>query len=417
MSAPSNAQKVSAGTYTPTQLQKIVWGSGSLSSLPKLVQLVSVPPHASADQPNHPAKAMILTGSSLSKTSIIPEAEKILGKHFALTYTGIGEHSPVEGIRKALGGMKEHGANVIVAIGGGSPIDAAKAISYYAHQEAQQDEDKHGRKDGKDDDFIPIIAVPTTLSAAQTSRNAGYTDGGKKVGVSDARIVPRALVLDADLTLQTPERLWLSTGMRAVDHAIELLYRPDPSPLLRNMWLGALRDLFHLLPMSKSQPRNVDVRQRLLLASVASLWSEDRVGALGLSHALGHALGATYKIGHGITTCLTLAPTIRLMARLPLDKIGTEQLVALSESLDHIPKPYRVDALHDDIAPPTGALLQQQPYKELDEQSATPLRQRAEKVADAVQRLVDDLGLHSTLQPLGVPRQDLDKSEYDIPDA
>jgi alcohol dehydrogenase class IV len=131
---------------------------------------------------------------------------------------------------------------------------------------------------------VPIIAVPTTLSAAETTQNAGFKENNKKTGVSHRSLVPRVLLLDGDVTRHTPERLWLSTGMRAVDHSIELLYRPDVSPLLRGTWLMAMRELFTLLPLSKAQPDNVDVRQRLQLAAIASLWPESRKGALGLSH-------------------------------------------------------------------------------------------------------------------------------------
>lgn len=113
---------------------------------------------------------------------------------------------------------------------------------------------------------IPLIvsaSLTLAYSAAECTQNAGFTENGRKTGVSHPALAPRALVLDAECTLDTPEKLWLSTGMRAVDHAIECLYRPGPSALLRGNYLYALRELFELLPLSKKGPSNVDVRQRL----------------------------------------------------------------------------------------------------------------------------------------------------------
>ncbi|PWN90780.1 Dehydroquinate synthase-like protein [Acaromyces ingoldii] len=190
--------------------------------------------------------------------------------------------------------------------------------------------------------------------------------------------------------------------MRAVDHAVEFLYRPDPSPLLRMAELGALRELFHLLPATKRDPSDINVRQRLQLAAIVSLHPESRKGALGLSHGLGHALGATYAIPHGITSCITLAAAIKTTAQLP--STPAEQLLALSDALDFIPAPY--NAAPAPLAAPvsiksslTGVAL---------EAELAAARQRGVQVATAVQRLVDDLGLRTTLQSAGVPRKDID---------
>lgn len=104
--------------------------------------------------------------------------------------------------------------------------------------------------------------------------------------------------------------------IRALDHAIELLYHPLASEIpTKRLALEAIRDLFAYLPLSKSDPTNADVRQKLFLAAYASLFPFLYTGGVGLSHSIGHALGATYSIPHGITSCLTLAPVIKLKAK------------------------------------------------------------------------------------------------------
>lgn len=123
------------------------------------------------------------------------------------------------------------------------------------------------------------------LSSAETTQNSGFTRDGKKTGVSHPALVPRAIILDGEVAMHTPLWLFLSSGMRAVDHAIECLYRPgDVQWLLRGQYLAALRELFVMLRRCKEKPDDVDTRQRLQIAAVTSLFPESRKGALGLSH-------------------------------------------------------------------------------------------------------------------------------------
>ncbi|UZJ57386.1 hypothetical protein CBS101457_006706 [Exobasidium rhododendri] len=383
-----------SGSYTNTPLQKVYWGPKCVAqALPEAVDLLS-----------KTKKALIITGNSLAnKTSIVKDIEKILGSSHAATYSNIGQHAPVEGIKEALKLMKDNGADVLIAIGGGSPIDASKAISYYSHD---ADPSTKGSDDSRT--FIPVIAIPTTLSVAETTQNAGYSENKKKVGVNHAALVPRVIIYDADLTLSTPERLWLSTGMRALDHSIELLYRPDPSPILRSSWLGSMRELFQLLPASKKYPDDLGIRQRLQLVCFSALWPESRKGALGLSHGLGHALGATYSIPHGITTCITLGSSVEFTAT--NSSTPPEQLLALSDALDFIPPPYNLNQAPLGTIPGVLAIQQGSELKDTIEKA----RKRGVEVGKAVQRLVDELGLHSTLKEYKVPEKDLDEIAHHV---
>lgn len=134
--------------------------------------------------------------------------------------------------------------------------------------------------------------------------------------------------------MYTPLSLWTSTGvsywktckyaaadsnsnvqMRAVDHAVELLYHPLASEIpTKRLALEALHDLFTHLPESKEQD-DADRRQRLLLAAYSSLFPFLFSGGAGLSHSIGHAIGAPYGIPHGITSCISLAAVVKYKAR------------------------------------------------------------------------------------------------------
>jgi len=337
-------------------LDGVQYGPGSVSTaLPKFLDTLGA------------SKALVVTGKSLyTKTDVIKKVEGILREHdrYAATFYDIGEHAPIAGIRAGVEAFKKSGADIIVSVGGGSPIDASKAIIYLLHEELGGT-------------FHPHITIPTTISAAEYSVGAGYTnDAGEKTAVSSPHLAPAGVILDAELTLATPERLWLSTGIRALDHAVESLYRPYVVTPLKYLCYGAIVDLFKYLPQSKADPNDVHARQKLQVAAWMSLWPAryEKYSALGLSHALGHRLGATYGIPHGFTSCLTLAPTVNLQAR-----------VASAED-----KQWLAGVLNQLRQPSTGSV-------EGD----------VVRLSELVDGLVRDLGLKTTLDQYKVPREDL----------
>ncbi|PWN35674.1 Dehydroquinate synthase-like protein [Meira miltonrushii] len=398
-------------SYTQTFLKRVFWGPNCLeSALPDALSLVS-----------KNKKALIITGRSLDKkTDVVRQVEKVLGPAHAGTFANIGQHAPIADIRQVVEQVRQQKADVLVAVGGGSPIDSAKAVAFLLQQENAEQ-----HKPASDErDFLPIIAIPTTLSVAETTQNAGYTsEEGNKTGASHPAIVPRVIIYDAALTLATPERLWLSSGMRAVDHAIELLYRPGDSGILLSTALGSIRELFYLLPATKKQPENLEIRQKLQLACFQSLWPEGRKGALGLSHGLGHALGAKYAIPHGITSCLTLPGSIAITSQAP--STSNTHLLALSDALNFIPPSFYAGGnqqANTALPPPSILASQLSPKAQKDGSVGSAeedglikqARARGLLVSQSVRKLVEDLGLHSTLEEYKVPKQDFETIAHHV---
>ncbi|KAI5889438.1 Dehydroquinate synthase-like protein [Schizophyllum commune H4-8] len=341
-------------------LKGVYYGPGVIqAALPKLLSTLSG------------TKALIVTGKTLyHKTDVVKTVESILRANnaYGATFYDIGEHSPIAGIRAGVSAFRDSGCDIIVSVGGGSPIDASKAILYYIQPE----------RGGP----MPLqIAVPTTLSAAEYTVGAGFTDEkGNKTGVMSPELAPAGIILDAELTLATPERLWLSTGMRALDHAVENLYRQVTPIPLKALAYAAIADLFEYLPKSKADPGSVEVRQKLQIASWMSLWplrqDAGQFAPLGLSHGLGHKLGATYGIPHGITSCLTLASVVALQA-----EIGSEDdKQSLSKALFYIQEPSSGDLKRDVLT-----------------------------LASRIHGLVESLGLASSLEGYKVPKEDFTK--------
>ncbi|KAH4107383.1 hypothetical protein HBH46_057890 [Parastagonospora nodorum] len=295
-----------SGLWQPTQLQKLHYGSESVKD------------HLLDCLPSEKSKAFIITGSSLAtKTPLVKQVEQLLGSKHAGTFSKIGQHAPVAQLDEATEIVqKDDSIDTVISIGGGSPIDSAKAISYRLHE-----------KSGK---WLYHIAIPTTLSASECTMMAGYTESdGVKTGVRAKELVPHVVLYDAQFALQTPERLWTSTGLRAMDHAIELLYHPTATEMpARWLTLQAAASLFENLPKYKADPKNEDVITKLQLAAFASLGflGYNIKGGLGLSHALGYALGSPYDIPHGITSCLTLGHVVKLKAN---DAAAAEQVARL----------------------------------------------------------------------------------------
>ena len=163
--------------------------------------------------PSENSKAFIITGTSLAnKTSLVKQVEEHLGSKHAATYSKIGQHAPIKQLDEATEMvLKDENIDTIISIGGGSPIDSAKAISYRLNE----------KKPGK---FLYHITIPTTLSAAECTMGAGYTnENGMKTGVAHAELAVHVILYDSKFMLETPPWLLMSTAMRSMDHAMELM--------------------------------------------------------------------------------------------------------------------------------------------------------------------------------------------------
>ena len=343
MTAVQRTEHPLSGLWSPTQLSALYYGSHSVQT------------HLVSSLPSSTSKAFVITGSSLAtKTPLITQVENLLGsKHYAGTFSSIKQHAPVAQLDEATDAVgKDEGIDTLISIGGGSPIDAAKAVSHRVHE-------KRG-------EYLYHITIPTTLSAAECTMTAGFTnEQGQKTTVMAPELVPQVVIYDAVFAKETPERLWLSTGIRALDHAVELLYHSyAPEVPARSLVLTAIEQLFKYLPRYKEDPTDDDTITRLQLASFASLYpmGTNFKGALGLSHGMGYALGSPYGIPHGITSCITLAGVVKLKAQ------NLEDAAQLARALPFIGQPRSGDDRKDAI-----------------------------KLGDAIEQLIKDLGLETRL--------------------
>jgi maleylacetate reductase len=241
-------------------------------------------------------RAFVVTGRTLyEETYLVRRVEHLLGEKHAGTFYEMGQHTPESAVEKAA--EKGEGADLLVSVGGGSVIDGTKAVTRKLGYPAQ-------------------VAVPTTLSGAEWAHLVGVTDekAGRKSGFADPKTVPPVVILDAEATLYTPEKLWLSTGIRALDHAIEGFLAQGEHPIEDVLGLEGARRLTEYLPRSKGAPEDVGIRHELQLASWMAYFGPYNT-PMGLSHGLGRRIGASYDVPHGYTSCITLAPTLEVVRK------------------------------------------------------------------------------------------------------
>jgi len=337
---------MTSNTYRFLPLEKVIHGPGSVGQLPEEVDRLGG------------RRAIIITGHSLAhKTPLVAELERLLGRRHAGTFAGIRQHTPESGIIAASQLVTEVDADLLVCLGGGSPIDAAKSVARAMAAES-------GRT-------LPQVALPTTLSAAEFSHMAGYTDesAGAKTGFRDPSVTPKVVILDPELTLYTPPWLWSASGIRALDHAVETLYSPGRHPVNDVLALEAIAELFTCLRRAKESPEDVETKYRCQLAAWMSFFGPAAV-QYGLSHRLGRIVGATFGVAHGVTSAIFLAHVMRYKAETEAPRLApvAHKLKLADEAPDH---------------------------------------QAALAAADAVTALVRQLGLPYRLRDVGVPEDAL----------
>ena len=268
-------------------------------------------------------RIFLLVSTTLRKnTQEIAEIESALGARLAQTYDGIAAHAPRTDVLKAMAAARAAEADLIITVGGGSVTDAGKVIALGLKHNILTHEDFEGFYVYVDDNGetvapvfdgpdIRVICCPTTLSGGEFNTMGGVTDDreNKKQGYTNRMMAPIAIVLDPALTLHTPEWLWHSTGVRAVDHALESLSSNHSSYFCDGVAESALRLLSQAMPEVKADPANLDARLRCQIGAWQSMIPIIGGVPMGASHAIGHVLGGTADVPHGYCSCV-MAPAV-----------------------------------------------------------------------------------------------------------
>lgn len=264
-------------------------------------------------------RLLIVASKTLSrKTDVVRMVIAALGDRCVGVFDECVEHVPRESVLALTDTVRRLQPDLIVTIGGGTPMDTVK-VMLIAVAEDIRDVEGFDRvrvrvtEDGQR--VVPVvkdpplrqIIVPTTLSGAEFSSLGGATDRTRQVkDLYHGRFIGgQVVILDAALTVHTPADLWLSTGIRAVDHAVETVCSRSPQPFTDATCLHGLTMLSKSLRINHTDPGNLDARQESQLAVWLASTGLGRV-EWGASHGIGHQLGAVADVPHGHCSCVML---------------------------------------------------------------------------------------------------------------
>jgi len=290
----------SSGVYRFGNLESVIFGAGKLGALGEELSRRGA------------RRALVVTGKSLGASRLLERVTRAAGPALAGVFTGAVQHVPAKTVEALAAEARRIGADSFISFGGGSPIDMAKVAGVRLLKDRPGRETVH-------------IAIPTTLSAAEFTAFGGMTDEATrhKGGAGDPRVQPRCVILDPELTVETPAWLWASTGMRALDHAVESAYSTRRQVVTDALCARAIAMLTeHLRPsMASVGADQIEHRMQCQLAAWLSIFGMTNTRA-GISHALGHQIGPYWNVPHGYTSCITLPHVMRFMAGIAPERFG-----------------------------------------------------------------------------------------------
>lgn len=283
------------------------------------------------------ARVFLMVSNTLNtKTDIIENVRRALGDRCVGTFDAMPPHTPRSAVILASEAARAVAADLIVTIGGGSVTDGAKAVQMCLANDIRSPDAIDWLRPVRAPDgtigppkmkapTVRQISVPTTLSGGDFSAIAGVTDERTRVKelLRHPRIIPSAVILDPAIAVHTPMWLWLSTGIRAVDHCVEGICSNEAHAYGDALALKGLALLSAGLPRVKSDPADLAARLDCQIGTWLSMGPLASGVPMGASHGIGYVLGAEFGIPHGYTSCIMLPAVMRWNKSVNADRQAT----------------------------------------------------------------------------------------------
>lgn len=287
--------------YT-TQSQHILFAPGALSRIGEVVARFGW------------QRLLLITSPSLEKGGQVEQIAAALHPHLLATFTRTEAHVQDYQLTEVLTLAQEYQIDGIIGMGGGSPIGLAKALSL-AWEARLRGQHEVRSTTPLDAPLVPVIAIPSTYAGSEMTPVYGIThhqaDGSsRKVTVRDAKITPRVIIYDPEITLSLPPGQTAGTGMNALAHCFEALYSVTKNPLSSAAALAGLRAIHHALPLCLQDGTDLPARTELLLGAHLAGTSLATVD-MALHHGLCHVLGGTAGVPHGVANAIMLPHVLR----------------------------------------------------------------------------------------------------------
>jgi len=262
---------------------------------------------------------LMVSGTLNRETDVIENIRRILGPRGVGTFDAMPPHTPRTAVIAATEQARAADADLIVTVGGGSITDGAKAVQLCLANNIRSPDDIDRIRAGRgaspqlNPPAVRQISAPTTIAGGEFSATAGVTNEKTKVkeALRHPLLMPRATILDPWLGAHTPEWLWLSTGIRAVDHCVEGICSREAHPYGDAQALRGLAMLAQALPRVKADAGDLDARMDCQIGTWLSTGPLASGVPMGASHGIGYVLGAEFGVPHGHTSCVMLPSVMR----------------------------------------------------------------------------------------------------------
>jgi maleylacetate reductase len=265
-------------------------------------------------------RVLLMVSHTLNHTTDeIDKVRRQLGSRCVGTFDAMPPHTPRSAVIAATNQARSTNTDLIVTIGGGSITDGAKAVQLcLANDIASVDAMDAirivaGVVPPMKAPTVRQISVSTTIAGGEFSALAGVTNEATKSKemFRHPLMMPRVAILDPAITAHTPEWLWLSTGVRAIDHCVEGLCSNEAHAYGDAQALQGLALLAHALPRVRANPGDLDARLDCQLGTWLSMGPLSAGVPMGASHGIGYVLGAAFGVPHGHTSCIMLPAAMR----------------------------------------------------------------------------------------------------------
>jgi len=282
------------------------------------------------------SRAFLMVSGTLNRnTDEIAKIRQALGVRCAAIFDTMPPHTPREAVIAAAAQARVANADLIVTVGGGSITDGAKAVQLCLANNISTVEGidtiraNRGVVPAMTAPSVRQISVPTTIAGGEFSAIAGVTNQRTKVKemLRHDLVMPRAAILDPAMTVHTPEWLFLSTGIRAVDHCVEGLCSREAHPYADAQAMKGLSMLAQALPRVKADASDLDARMDCQIGTWLSMGALSAGIPMGASHGIGYVLGAAFGVAHGYTSCVMLPAVMRWNKP---DNAGRQELVSIA---------------------------------------------------------------------------------------
>ena len=293
-----------SGRIVFSKMDEVIYGRPAAQAAAELVQRLGA------------ERVFVMASGTLNRqTDEIENLRRALGNKCVGTFDRMPAHSPRAAVIAAANQARAARTDLIVTFGGGSITDGAKAVQLCLANDVDT-VDGMERIKGTVEIKPPTVrqvSIPTTLSAGEFSGLAGVTNEATRVKemYRHPLTIPQAVILDPDVTRHTPEWLFLSTGIRAVDHCVEGICSNESTEFSDASSLHGLSLLARGLSKVKADPSDRAARLDCQLGSWLSMTGLSAGVPMGASHGIGYVLGAVFDVPHGHTSCIMLPAVMR----------------------------------------------------------------------------------------------------------